>query len=48
MFMVIVSAVFKSSDFYHGIKTEDKATSFRHLGDGRVKNIEVDYFYNAI
>jgi len=42
MFMVIVSIVLKSSDFYHGIKSEDMSTSFRRLGDGQVKNIEVD------
>jgi len=42
MFMVMVSTVFKSSDFYHGIKTEDISTRFRRLGDGQVKNIEVD------
>jgi hypothetical protein len=42
MFTVIANTVFKSSDFYHGITTEDMSTSFRRFGDGQVKNIEMD------
>jgi len=40
--MIIAITVFKSSYFYCGIKTEDRSTSFRLLGDGQVRNIEVD------
>jgi len=39
MFMVIAITVFKSSDIYHGIKTDDMSTIFRGLGDGQVKKI---------
>jgi hypothetical protein len=49
-FMVMVTAItfFKNSEFYHGIKTKDTSTSFRRLGDGQVKNTEVDYFHNSV
>jgi hypothetical protein len=42
MFMVMAITVFKSSGFYHGMKTEDMSKSFRRLGNGQLKNTEVD------
>ena len=47
MIMLIDIIVFKSRQFYHG-KKNYVSTSFRHLGDGQLKNIEVGYFHNDI